>query len=113
MLGGVPALLGGGAGLAVYGSLVSVQPLDDTGSPTPAWSLKVHEALVAVAATALPPVAVAAAGQLTGAGWLLWAAVPIGIAAGVVEAAWLGQLADRRLRTRSVEILRTVAEGAT
>jgi hypothetical protein len=36
----LPAVLGGAAGLAPLASLVSVQPLDETGNPTPAWSLK-------------------------------------------------------------------------
>jgi ABC-2 type transport system permease protein len=113
VLAGVPALLGGAAGLCAYGSLVSVQPLDDTGSPTPAWSLKVHVALVVVALTALPPLVVLAAGQLAGARWLLWAAVPFGLATGVVEAVWLGRLAARRLRTRGVEVLRTIVDATS
>ena len=33
----LPAVLGGAAGLAPFSSLVSVQPLDETGGPTPAW----------------------------------------------------------------------------
>ena len=53
----LPAVLGGAAGLAPFSSLVSVQPLDETGGPTPAYSLKVHIALVVVALTALVPVA--------------------------------------------------------
>ena len=54
----LPAVLGGAAGLAPFSSLISVQPLDETGGPTPAYSLKVHIALVVVALTALVPVAV-------------------------------------------------------
>jgi len=46
------ALLGGAAGLVPVASLISVQPLDETGNPTPAWLLKVHVMLVVVALTA-------------------------------------------------------------
>jgi hypothetical protein len=55
-------------------SLISVQPLDETGNPTPACSLKVHVMLVVVALTATVPVPVlvtASAGHMT---WLSWAA---------------------------------------
>jgi ABC-2 type transport system permease protein len=54
----VSALLGGAAGLVPVASLISVQPLDETGNPTPAWSLKVHVMLVVVALTATVPVPV-------------------------------------------------------
>jgi hypothetical protein len=66
------ALLGGATGLAPLTSLISVQPLDETGNPTPAWSLKVHVKLVVVTLTATVPVLVlvtASAGHLT---WLSW-----------------------------------------
>jgi hypothetical protein len=56
---------------------------------------------------------VLAAGQLAGARWLLWAAVPFGLATGVVEAVWLGRLAARRLRTRGVEVLRTIVDATS
>jgi len=52
------ALLGGATGLAPLTSLISVQPLDETGNPTPAWSLKVNVMLVVVALTATVPVLV-------------------------------------------------------
>jgi hypothetical protein len=64
------ALLGGATGLAPLTSLISVQPLDETGNPTPAWSLKINVMLVVVALTATVPVLVlvtASAGHLT---WL-------------------------------------------
>ena len=66
----LPAVLGGAAGLAPISSLISVQPLDETGGPTPAYSLKVHIALVAVALTALVPVAVLVAAQAWHETWL-------------------------------------------
>ena len=72
-----------------------------------------HVALVVVALTPLPPLVVLAAGQLVGARWLLWAAVPFGIATGVVEAVWFGQLAARRLQARGVEVLRTIVDATS
>jgi ABC-2 type transport system permease protein len=104
-LGLLAAVLGGGAGLAAIGSLVSVQPLDPAGNPTPAWSLKVHVALFAVALTALPAALVLAAGG----GWL---AVPAGVLTGTVLAIWLGRVAATRLADRQVEILHTLAGPA-
>jgi ABC-2 type transport system permease protein len=100
MLAVLPALLGEAAGLAPLASLISVQPLDETGNPTPAWSLKVHVMLVVVALTAAAPVlvlATASAGHVT---WLAWAALPAGVATGVVLAGYLGRRAARRLETR-------------
>jgi ABC-2 type transport system permease protein len=108
VLGGVPALLGGAAGLAAYGSLVSVQPLDDTGNPTPAWSLKVHLALIAIALTPIPPIILLAVGTLIHHGWLTWAAVPLGILTSLAATHQLGRLATRRLQAHQVTILRTI-----
>ena len=71
----LPALLGGATGLAPLTSLISVQPLDETGNPTLAWSLKVHVMLVVVALTATVPVLVlvtASAGHLTWLSWRWW-----------------------------------------
>ena len=106
------AVLGGGAGLAPLASLVSVQPLDETGSPTPAWSLKVHIALVAMALTALVPVLVLLAAGLWHLGWLSWAAVPAGLASGAGLAAGLGRRAVTRLERQQVRILRVLADAA-
>jgi ABC-2 type transport system permease protein len=106
------AVLGGAAGLAPLASLVSVQPLDETGSPTPAWSLKIHIALVLVALTALVPVLVLVAGGLWHLGWLSWAAVPGGLASGLVLAACLGQRAVTRLERQQVRILKVLADAA-
>jgi ABC-2 type transport system permease protein len=106
------AVLGGAAGLAPLASLVSVQPLDETGSPTPAWSLKVHIALVVVAATALLPVLILVGAGLWHQGWLSWAAVPAGLASGAGLAAWLGRRAVARLERQQVRILRVLADAA-
>jgi ABC-2 type transport system permease protein len=108
----LPAILGGAAGLAPYSSLISVQPLDETGGPTPAYSLKVHIALIVVCLTALVPIAVLLAGHVGHQAWLTWAAVPVGLATGAVLTAWLGDLAVNRLETRQVGILRLLADAA-
>ena len=96
------ASLGGGAGLLAFGSLVSVQPLDAAGNPTPAWSLKVHVALLVVPLTALPTASI----LVVGGGWL---ALPVGALTGAVLALWLGRLAVTRLTDRQVSILRVLA----
>jgi ABC-2 type transport system permease protein len=85
----LPALLGGAAGLAPLSSLISVQPLGETGNPTPAWSLKVHVMLVVVALTATVPVLVLVTASAEHVTWLSWAAVPAGVATGVVLAGYL------------------------
>jgi len=108
----LPAVLGGAAGLAPFSSLVSVQPLDETGGPTPAYSLKVHIALVAVALTAVVPVAVLVAAHAWHESWLSWVAVPVGLATGAALAASLGGLAVSRLQSRQVRILRVLADAA-
>jgi ABC-2 type transport system permease protein len=106
------AVLGGSAGLAPLASLVSVQPLDETGNPTPAWSLKVHVALLAVALTALPPVVLLVAGEAGHLPWLTWAAVPAGAVTGVLLAVYLGQRAVARLERQQVTVLRVLADAA-
>jgi ABC-2 type transport system permease protein len=108
----LPAVLGGAAGLAPISSLVSVQPLDETGGPTPAYSLKVHVALVAVALTAVVPVGILLAAGLWHESWLSWVAVPAGLATGAALAAYLGGLAVSRLKSRQVLILRVLADAA-
>lgn len=100
----LPAVLGGGAGVAALGSVILVQPLDDAGNPTPAWSLKVHLALLAVALTGLPP----ALALIAGSGW---AAVPVGALTGLLLALWLGRLAIRRLTERQIDILAILADA--
>jgi ABC-2 type transport system permease protein len=111
VLGILPAVLGGAAGLAPLVSLISVQPLDETGGPTPVWSLKVHIALVVVALTAVVPGLFLLAAQLGHVPWLSWAAVPAGIASGAVMVAYLGQRSADRLRNQQVRILRVLADA--
>lgn len=111
VLAGLPALLGGAAGLAAYGSLVSVQPADEGGNPTPAWSLKVHVALPLVALAAAPPALVLGTGALTDQGWLDWAAVPGGIATGIACTVYLGRAAVRRLERDQLAVLGRLADS--
>jgi ABC-2 type transport system permease protein len=111
-LGILLAALGGAAGLAPLASLVSVQPLDEAGSPTPAWSLKVHVALVAVALTAVVPVLILVAAAHWHLDGLAWAAVPAGLASGAGLAAGLGRRASARLDRRQVAILKVLADAA-
>ena len=108
----LPAVLGGAAGLAPLSSLISVQPLDETGGPTPAYSLKVHISLVVVTLSALVPVAVLVAGRVWHESWLSWAAVPVGLATGAALASYCGGLAVTRLQSRQVRILRVLADAA-
>jgi ABC-2 type transport system permease protein len=106
------AVLGGAAGLAPLGSLVGIQPLDETGSPGPGWSLKVHIALVAVALTAVAPVLILVAAGAGHLGGLAWAAVPAGLASGAILAAGLGRRAARRLERQQVAVLKLLADAA-
>jgi ABC-2 type transport system permease protein len=112
VLGILPAVLGGAAGLAPFLSLISVQPLDETGNPTPAWSLKVHIALVVVALTAVVPVLFLLAAQVGHLSLLSWVAVPAGIASGEAMVVYLGQRSVERLRNQQVAILGVLADAA-
>jgi ABC-2 type transport system permease protein len=103
------ALIGGAAGLAPLGSLISVQPLDDSGNPTPAWSLKVHVALYAVTLTAAPAAAVLAAGTLTHDSAVSWLGVAVAVLTATGSTVLLGRAAGRRLRDGQVGILRLLA----
>lgn len=107
----LPALLGGAAGLAPLASLISVQPLDETGGLTPAWSLKVHIALIAVPLTALPPALTLLAAAHWQLPWLSWTAIPVGIATGLTLTRTLGSRATMRLAHRQVPMLRTLADA--
>jgi ABC-2 type transport system permease protein len=108
-LGLLIALLGGAAGLAPLASLISVQPLDEGGNPTPAWSLKVHIALIAVTLTAAPAAAVLTLGRLDHNSAVSWAGVAVAVLTAVAYVALLGRAAVRRLQARQVGILRVLA----
>jgi ABC-2 type transport system permease protein len=108
-IGLLVALLGGGAGLAPLGSVTAVQPLDDTGGPTPMWSLKVHIALVVVLLTALPAAAVLTAGAVTRDSALGWAGVPVAVLTAAGCATFFARAAARKLQASQVSILRLLA----
>lgn len=108
------SLLGGAAGLSVYASVVSVLPMDDTGNPTPAWSIKVHLCLYLVALTSAPAAVVLVAGALTDSAWISWLAVPVGLLSAGVLTWRMGALAVGQLTRRQVDILsRLSAASAT
>lgn len=112
VLSGLPALLGGGAGMVVLGSLVGVLPLAADGGPTPAWSAKIHAAIVVAVLPLLPAVAVAGLGTAWHVDGLRWAAVPVGVATGLALGLGLGRAAARRLARDQVDILARVAADA-
>lgn len=104
-LGLLVALLGGAAGLLPLASLVSVQPLDDGGNPTPAWSLKVHVALIAVALTAAPTIGLLILGGLDHSGVVSWLGVAVGAVTAAACTAAGGAAAARRLSARQTVVL--------
>ncbi len=105
------SLLGGAAGLSVYASVFTVLPLDDSGNPTPAWSIKVHLCLYLTALTALPAAALLLIGELTNTREISWLAAPLGLAIAGALAWWLGALATERLARSQVDILAQINSG--
>lgn len=104
-LAALVALLGGAAGLVPVLSLVSVQPLDDAGNPTPGWSVKVHLALLVVTATAGPALAVLVLGTSMSSRWLVWAALPVAVVSGGAVLVLGTRWARRRLEATQVALL--------
>ena len=86
-----------------------MQPLDDGGNPTPAWSLKVHIALVAAALTAAPAAAVLALGAAGHDTAVSWAGVAVAVTTATALAIVPGRAGTSRLRARQVDILRLLA----
>lgn len=101
----LPAIVGGATGLLPIASLVAVLPLDANGGPAPAWPVKVYAAMVLTLLTAAPTAAVLIAGAITGSTATQWAAVPVGVASGLLAAGLLGRAATIRLRRRGVAIV--------
>ncbi|MGQ4334134.1 hypothetical protein [Streptomyces hayashii] len=112
VLSGEAALIGGGAGLVVWASVVSMFPLDAGGSPTPARQLKINLLLPATALTTAPPLALLIAGTVGDSTALTWTALPAGILSGALLAWALGRDSYRRLRKRGPELLAKVATPA-
>jgi ABC-2 type transport system permease protein len=111
VLGLLPAVLGGAVGVFVLVSAVAPQPLDDTGGPTPSWTLKVYATLILTCVSSAPALALLIVGAATGAGWVSWLALPIGIVTGVICTFGLGSLATKQLVRRGPEMLEALASS--
>ncbi|GAA2552942.1 hypothetical protein GCM10010435_24100 [Winogradskya consettensis] len=113
----LPATLGGSAGLFAVVAVALASPGPDAhkrpsdplaqGDTTTTNNVTFWAALL----PPVPPLAVLGLGLLTGSTVLLWAAVPVGLATGVVLYRWLGGLAARRLHARGPELLHLLRSG--
>jgi len=118
VLGLVPALLGGGAGLVVLLSVFVAYPMPDQkaspfaagGNPGLLRLLTQLGIALLLAVGALPVVAVVVVGQVLDAPVVSWLGLPVGIAVGVLLFWWWGAIAGRRLATRGPELLAQVAK---
>ncbi|MEU8076332.1 hypothetical protein AB0B31_12885 [Catellatospora citrea] len=113
----VPALLGGGAGLAALMSVVALAPGPDAhkrpenplehGDTTGQANVMFWGGLLPAA----PAATVLALGAVYDNAFLSWAGVPVGVATGVLLAWWLGRVASGRLRARGPELLLLMRTG--
>jgi ABC-2 type transport system permease protein len=118
VLGLVPALLGGGAGLVVVLSVFTAYPMPDQraspfaagGSPGLVRVLSQLGISLLLAVVALPVVALVVVGQVAGQPVVSWLGLPVGIAVGVLTFWWFGAIAVRRLVDRGPEVLAQVAK---
>ncbi|MFC4858310.1 hypothetical protein [Actinophytocola glycyrrhizae] len=118
VLGLVPALLGGGAGLVVLLSVFAGYPMPDQraspfasgGSPGLLRALLQIGISLLLALVALPVVALVVAGEVTGVPAVSWLGVPVGVGIGVLTFWWWGAVAARRLAARGPELLGQVAK---
>ncbi len=116
VLGLVPALLGGGAGLVVVLSVYVGYPVPDRASPFSAGNnpgivrglLQLSIALL-LGVVALPEIAIAA--FAAGVPALQWLALPVGTGVGVLCWWGWGRLAQRRLAARGPELLADVRKA--
>jgi len=113
----VPALLGGGVGLAVYTSVVALAPGPDP-HKRPDNPLEQAEtpwqSQVLFWVGLLPPVPAVVTvvlGTVYDNAALLWAGGPAGLATGVFLAWWLGRVAINRLRANGPELLFLMRTG--
>ncbi|MEH1125608.1 hypothetical protein [Micromonospora sp. CPCC 206061] len=107
----VPALLGGGVGLAVFTSVVALAPGPDA-HKRPDNPLEQAEtpwqSQVLFWVGLLPPVPAVVTvvlGTVCDNAALLWAGGPVGLATGALLGWWLGRVAVKRLRSRGPEML--------
>ncbi|MFC5008706.1 hypothetical protein ACFPIJ_64185 [Dactylosporangium cerinum] len=114
-----PAMLGGGAGLGALISVVALAPGPDAhkrpdnplehGDTTGQANLMVWGGLV----PGIPAGVLLGFGTAYDNAFLLWAAVPVGVATGVFLAWWLGNVAVGRLEARGSEMLFLMRTGRT
>lgn len=113
----VPALLGGGVGLALYTSVVALAPGPDA-HKRPDNPLEHGETTwqsqVLFWVGLLPPVpavVTVVVGIVYDNAALLWAGGPVGLATGVLLGWWLGRVAIGRLRAKGPELLYLMRAG--
>ncbi|GAA4557150.1 hypothetical protein [Planotetraspora kaengkrachanensis] len=112
-----PAMLGGQAGLGALISVAALSPGPDAhkrpenplehGNTTGQANLMFWGGLL----TGIPPAAFLILGAAYDNAFLLWTAVPVGVATGVFLAWWLGRVAIRSLRVRGPEMLFLMRTG--
>lgn len=112
-----PAMIGGQAGLGALISVVALSPGPDAhkrpdnpleqGDTVGQANLMVWGGLL----PAIPPATLLTLGTVYDDVFLLWAAVPVGVATGVFLAWWLGRVAIRRLLVRGPEMLFLMRTG--
>ena len=118
VLGLVPALLGGGAGLVVVLSVFTAYPMPDQraspfsagGSPGLVRAVTQLGISLLLAVVALPVVALVVVGQVSDAPLVSWLGLPVGVAVGGLTFWWWGSIAVRRLVARGPEVLGQVAK---
>jgi ABC-2 type transport system permease protein len=118
VLGLLPALLGGGAGLMMLMAVFAAYPMPDRkaspfaagGSPGASRALLQILIVLLLAVVALPAAAVVLVGELLDEPVVAWLGVPVGIAVGLFMYWWCGNLASRRLDRRGPELLAEVAK---
>lgn len=113
----LPALLGGGAGVALLFSVARLSPGPDphrnrstpldSGDTTGIGIVLFFLTLLAP----LPLLALLVPGAAAGDPLLQWSAVPVGVAIGVGLAWWLGRIAHRQLARRGPELLQLMRTG--
>ncbi|MCC5575432.1 hypothetical protein IMZ11_07225 [Microtetraspora sp. AC03309] len=113
----VPAMLGGGVGLGALISVVALAPGPDAhkrpdnplehGDTTGQANLMFWGGLL----PGIPAATFLTLGTVYDNAFLLWTAVPVGVATGVFLAWWLGRVAIRRLQVRGPEMLFLMRTG--